>query len=421
VIVMAIAPYGPVQRLLAIRPLVWLGTISYGVYLIHWPVFVWLNPENTGWSYDALFVPRMAITIGLAVLSYRLLETPIRKGGTLGKVRLRALAPVVAGATAILVIAVSINAPQQLIDFESAQAQVNEATADVPPASAPAAAATPTPPFPRIAVFGDSTGVMTAIGLRDYSQETSTFHYVPGQATLGCGIGRGGNRRGVGPDGKVETSATSPICDDWYNSWYQAIEQYEPTIAIVMVGSWDVTDRQLPGDSTWRTVGDPVYDRFLEGELDAAVRRLSSDGALVIVMTTATVGPDADGRDPVTAHGPAAEPQRIVRLNQIINDLPARNPGLVQVVDLASWLASTGEDRRLRPDGVHFSEPTATEVSRRYLVDAVLETYDDSWPARVAAGGGVSSSSPSSSAPPSTAGQASTGRASTGQPSAGTS
>ena len=41
---------GPVQRALATEPLRQLGRISYGVYLLHWPIFLWLTPERTGLS-----------------------------------------------------------------------------------------------------------------------------------------------------------------------------------------------------------------------------------------------------------------------------------------------------------------------------------------------------------------------------------
>ena len=53
--VLVIAPValdqrGPVAAVLAWRPLAWLGTISYGVYLWHWPIFLVLNGQRTGWS-----------------------------------------------------------------------------------------------------------------------------------------------------------------------------------------------------------------------------------------------------------------------------------------------------------------------------------------------------------------------------------
>ena len=70
---------GPVARVLAWRPLVWLGAISYGVYLWHWPIFLALNGERTGWSGWPLFALRCAATVTLAAASWWLLEQPIRR------------------------------------------------------------------------------------------------------------------------------------------------------------------------------------------------------------------------------------------------------------------------------------------------------------------------------------------------------
>ena len=67
--------------LLGWRPLWWIGVRSYGIYLWHWPVFIVTRPQidvhMDGWELLAL---RLALTVVLADLSYRYVETPIRKG-----------------------------------------------------------------------------------------------------------------------------------------------------------------------------------------------------------------------------------------------------------------------------------------------------------------------------------------------------
>src|SRR6202021_1826092 len=63
----------------AFRPLVWLGTISYGVYLWHWPIFLALNGERTGWQGPALFAARCAVTLAAGGASFWLIEQPIRR------------------------------------------------------------------------------------------------------------------------------------------------------------------------------------------------------------------------------------------------------------------------------------------------------------------------------------------------------
>ncbi|MES3667054.1 acyltransferase, partial [Mycobacterium intracellulare] len=66
----ALEQRGVIARALALPPLVWLGTISYGVYLWHWPIFLALNGERTGWSGLPLFAARCAATVVLAAASY---------------------------------------------------------------------------------------------------------------------------------------------------------------------------------------------------------------------------------------------------------------------------------------------------------------------------------------------------------------
>lgn len=78
------APASFVQRLLSLPPLTWLGVISFGAYLWHQPIlalgrYLWLEPMPL-W----LTALAVALTIGLATLSYRWLEQPVRRGQFLG-------------------------------------------------------------------------------------------------------------------------------------------------------------------------------------------------------------------------------------------------------------------------------------------------------------------------------------------------
>ena len=50
VIAAAVHPGGPVRRVLSLGVLVWIGRISYGLYLWHWPVQLIVDSERTGIS-----------------------------------------------------------------------------------------------------------------------------------------------------------------------------------------------------------------------------------------------------------------------------------------------------------------------------------------------------------------------------------
>lgn len=68
-------------RLLAWKPVVAVGLVSYSLYLWHWPVLVlgkywWPNPWISPWYFRAGLV---GISMLLAVLSWWLVETPFRK------------------------------------------------------------------------------------------------------------------------------------------------------------------------------------------------------------------------------------------------------------------------------------------------------------------------------------------------------
>jgi peptidoglycan/LPS O-acetylase OafA/YrhL len=69
------------SRFLGSAPLRWVGVRSYGIYLWHWPVFMVTRPElDVPIDGLPLLALRLTATVVLADLSYRYIETPIRRG-----------------------------------------------------------------------------------------------------------------------------------------------------------------------------------------------------------------------------------------------------------------------------------------------------------------------------------------------------
>lgn len=66
-------------QLLANKTLVWIGALSYSLYLWHWPVLAFMRyytgAEILNWQYSLAFI---ALTLGLATASFYWIETPLR-------------------------------------------------------------------------------------------------------------------------------------------------------------------------------------------------------------------------------------------------------------------------------------------------------------------------------------------------------
>ncbi|MDQ1448247.1 MAG: hypothetical protein QOC79_1218, partial [Actinomycetota bacterium] len=91
VIAAAVHPVSDLGRALGWRPLQWIGLRSYSLYLWHYPIFCITRPgldihrvgigflsfRYAGWP---VFAFRIALSFAAAELSFRFVETPIRKG-----------------------------------------------------------------------------------------------------------------------------------------------------------------------------------------------------------------------------------------------------------------------------------------------------------------------------------------------------
>jgi peptidoglycan/LPS O-acetylase OafA/YrhL len=142
-VVVADRAVGRFGRVLGWSPLQWVGTRSYGLYLWHWPIFVFSRPQldvHVPWLVDLVF--RLTLTALLSELSYRYVEQPIRRNGIrawvkglhlqrLAAVSRRALAAVVLGPLVLLLVLAQFVAVPATPSLGATHVRVSPATVSV--------------------------------------------------------------------------------------------------------------------------------------------------------------------------------------------------------------------------------------------------------------------------------------------------
>ena len=97
-----------IGKVLGLPLLNWIGTRSYGLYLYHWPVYQVIRKQAGIPLSVGKFVLAVVITVPLTEASYRLVETPIRKGRLFPWLRsLRVDRRVLAGSFSVVAVVVA--------------------------------------------------------------------------------------------------------------------------------------------------------------------------------------------------------------------------------------------------------------------------------------------------------------------------
>jgi hypothetical protein len=343
-------------RVLSFPPLVWLGAISYGVYLWHWPIFLVLNGERTGWTGYQLFAARCGLTLAAAIASWWLIEQPIRRWRPIHVPVLRMAGATVATAAVVTMAVVPVGGTGPLTSPDLSAATVQSPVETVRPA----------PPLhsgPRehtVSVFGDSI----AWTIMRYLPPTPGISMLD-RTTIGCGVARGGPYRYQG-----QVLEQKPECDAWPERWAQRIAYDKPDVVLLMVGRWEVVDRKWNG--RWAHIGEADFDKALKTELQRALNILGSTGARIVVTTEPfnRRGERADG-----SLYPEDQPTRVKQWNTLLGSVVGGRPN-VRILDLNKKLGPWGtytnkiDGVRMRIDGVH-PTPEAVKWLAPWLLDAV--------------------------------------------------
>ncbi|MCZ7527119.1 MAG: acyltransferase [Acidimicrobiia bacterium] len=356
VIASAVHPGSPLRRAMSARPLVWIGKISYGLYLWHWPVLVLLTPGRTGLDGLALDALRVATTLAVATASYHAVELPIRRGALRGRLSWAAApAGVTVAGVALAAATLGAVAPSTTFSAPADAATVPGTT----PTTTPAARA----PGGTVVVVGDSVAVSLMPGLE---QELSAagISLVPG-AIPGCGV--------VDLLTVDDQGAPFPWSENCVAAVPDALDRivadHDPDL-VVWLSSWETADHRVDGEHV--RFGTPEGDEVLLEAMERARRRLTAGGARLVMLTMPAGAPSDQYPDR------PRDDDDFVRLSRITGELADRHAD-VSVVDLAALACPGGppcepvvDGVRLRPeDGRHYSPEGAAWTAARVVPEIV--------------------------------------------------
>lgn len=350
----AAQPLNPMARLFGIAPLRALGRISYGVYLFHWPIFLWLDPARSTLPWAVVQMARLALTVTAAAVSYNLLEMPIRrrpKGAN------RHLVVALSGTAATLGL-VAFMLPLDTHSSDAAEANLRALVRHAPRRSG-IALHPPPPPLRRavrLIVAGDSFAAQLLFVLGDWSFFFPDRMQVVGDtAEPGCGLLEEGRL----PPRDNSIRLDNPACRDVIQRNRDELAQDRPNVILVVTGLWDVADRQFAGDTKFRRPGDPVFDDHVVFQYQRLIDLWRSHDLPVLWAKWPCIRPA-----PLLDGGPLPsgfDPARLRYLNErLLPRVAAMNPS-VHFVDLSRSLcpdgvfrAKTSDGKELRgPDGLH--------------------------------------------------------------------
>ncbi len=367
---------GAVRTLLSLRPLVALGRVSYGVYLYHLPVYLFVTNQRSDLSGWALFGLRVVVTLIIATASYWLIERPIRRASWTGaRTAFAALGTSVVVGSVIAAVPVAaasywgVNAGTRArvaiqvgaeIAPLSPRPVVTVAGTDAASAQqAPATVAALNRPV-RILVVGDSTAEATGHGLIEWAGTHPELAQVSLLTSPGCGFVRGGT---VPSDGKVPFKAA---CDTLLDSTLpHELRDLQPDVVMLLVWARDQAPRRWSAAEGELTPHDPAFLMRLNQDYRAITNQIVASSSARVVW----VRPPQGNSYWLGEENAFTDDSAHAIVEDVIRQVVAESAGRAELLDLRAWMESDGValDHSARPDGLHFSTAGATDVSNRWL------------------------------------------------------
>jgi peptidoglycan/LPS O-acetylase OafA/YrhL len=326
IVAVAAQPRSVLARVLSWSPLGYIGRISYGLYLYHWPIFLMLDNAHTGLLGWRLLVVRLAATGAVAVASYHLVEEPIRQRRFLRTWRAAVALPVGVGAVVAALLVATVAPALAAVPKTTLAIPTAAATARVEHANGLAPGQTV-----HALVFGDSLALTLGVGLVKNAPAWGVT--VTNQGSIGCDLDWDST---VNIEGNITKAAQG--CVDWPTAWAADIRRLNPDVVAIELGRWEVSDRIVNGK--WTQIGEKPWDQLLTRLLNQAVMVSAKGGAKVVLFTLPYVQQTTE--QPNGQAWDINQPVRTNDYNAIVRKVAASHPGVASVIDLNRLLDPQG-------------------------------------------------------------------------------
>lgn len=355
-------PDGVLTRILSVRSLVAVGVVSYGVYLWHWPIIVFVNPDTVPARGIVLALLRIGLIAAFTLASFVLLEQPIRFRRVPQRVR-RVLYP---GAFIVVVIMILVATTPSVVSPPLAAARYFDPTTVMPGVGGIAGQSPikldfrPSVRHPlRVEIFGDSMPFVASPGLVAALESTKVItvsnYTFPGWGTS--------------------------MIPDWQKGFAQGVKE---SGAQIVIGTW-----------RWDQALALAHPKKYEATLRQLVGIARANGALGVILLGYPIT-DLEGS---TMAQQRATERRAAAWAAEASALPDQMPGQAMWFPIApsveldgrysNWLPPLGQphaavsdwQRVRRLDGIHLCVPGIQRYATA-LADDMLITFHTRLPAK---------------------------------------
>jgi peptidoglycan/LPS O-acetylase OafA/YrhL len=376
VIAAAIQPAGALRSFLGLPPLRYIGRISYGLYLWHWPVIVFVTTQETDLAGRKLTVLRLAITVAITLASFYLIERPVLRGVLKPRIALAALPASIAVVLAVILVGTSAGEPASAavprvnhVAGPCTTATKGERTAadkrlrelGVPPED-------PRDTDLRLMVIGDSRACSLLTGFEAMGRAEGSP--VTNAAVLGCGV----VADAVGKSWGLVPRSQAYGCHDMVRGeQLRGLNKGKPDVVLWYSG-WEIASLEVDGEEI--AAGTPEHDRILLERMEAMYQRLHRDGAKILIVPPVPALPSDSVFKPRPDQYATHQ-----HLDALYRQFAATHPDDVFVADLTAELCpgwqcveKLGDGFETpRIDDVHFT-PRNAAWTAKWLWPHILDT-----------------------------------------------